>query len=73
MHRGPGGLARCGGPLRPDITLFGEALPVDAEWAARPPATSLRLMRELLDGGLGLRGNQSSGSADTQLTLLHCE
>ncbi len=27
--------ASCGGPLRPDITLFGEALPVDAEWAAK--------------------------------------
>ncbi len=27
--------ARCGQPLRPDVTLFDEALPVDAEWAAK--------------------------------------
>ncbi|MCY1022932.1 SIR2 family NAD-dependent protein deacylase [Pyxidicoccus sp. MSG2] len=26
---------RCGQPLRPDITLFDEPLPVDAEWAAK--------------------------------------
>jgi NAD-dependent deacetylase len=26
---------RCGQPLRPDVTLFGEPLPVDAEWAAK--------------------------------------
>jgi NAD-dependent deacetylase len=26
---------RCGKPLRPDITLFDESLPVDAEWAAK--------------------------------------
>jgi NAD-dependent deacetylase len=26
---------RCGRALRPDITLFDEALPVDAEWAAK--------------------------------------
>jgi NAD-dependent deacetylase len=27
--------ARCGQPLRPDITLFDEPLPVDAEWEAK--------------------------------------
>lgn len=27
--------ARCHAPLRPDVTLFGEALSVDAEWAAK--------------------------------------
>jgi NAD-dependent deacetylase len=26
---------RCGQPLRPDVTLFDEPLPVDAEWAAK--------------------------------------
>ena len=26
---------QCGQPLRPDVTLFGEPLPVDAEWAAK--------------------------------------
>ncbi|AGC43434.1 NAD-dependent deacetylase [Myxococcus stipitatus DSM 14675] len=26
---------RCGQPLRPDVTLFNEPLPVDAEWAAK--------------------------------------
>ncbi|NVJ21918.1 MULTISPECIES: SIR2 family NAD-dependent protein deacylase [Myxococcus] len=25
----------CGHPLRPDVTLFGEPLPVDAEWTAK--------------------------------------
>ncbi|XXF74891.1 Sir2 family NAD-dependent protein deacetylase [Myxococcaceae bacterium GXIMD 01537] len=27
--------ARCNAPLRPDVTLFGEPLSVDAEWAAK--------------------------------------
>lgn len=25
----------CGAPMRPDVVLFGEALPVDAEWEAK--------------------------------------
>jgi NAD-dependent deacetylase len=32
---GPPACPACGGPLRPDVVLFDEPLPVDAEWAAK--------------------------------------
>lgn len=34
-YRGPGGLWTRPGVEVPDVTLFGEPLPVDAEWAAK--------------------------------------